>query len=132
MTVQTSSSNQNGVSAMLRAVAMRLGLIAMLAHLGVAIFHHHDAFPGFSFVTSGVASGWSGASVSHDDQAPIDDGSDCAVCQILSMFGAVPAAILPLGIVAALLGLASFFRADCVARRPPLVVGCPRAPPVFL
>lgn len=128
MTAQASSSNQSSVTAMLRAAAMRLGLIAMLAHLGVAIFHHHDAFPGLSL----LAAEWSGASVSHGDQAPVDDGSDCSVCQILSMFGAAPEGSFALRGMVFLSGLASFFLADCVARRPPLVVGRPRAPPVSL
>ena len=112
--------------AALRTWAARLGLAAMLLHVAVAAFHHHDVLPqlGLSFGQSAPIA------VSGTDQAPLDDGADCAICQILSVMGWVPDAPHALAAMVTVLGLVSFVLFDRVFRRPPMVVGGPRAPPV--
>jgi hypothetical protein len=117
-----------GLTAAVRAWAVRLGVAAMLLHVVVAAFHHHDVLPMLSLSAPAAAQDV----LVQDDQTPPDDGSDCAVCQILSLIGPMPVAALAVAVVACLLGLLSFCLADCAARRPSLVAGYPRAPPAFI
>lgn len=127
MTV-TDHGGQGKRRAAWRLWAARLGLAAMLLHLAVAAFHHHTALPEL-----GLSLGHASATaVSGPDQAPLDDGSDCAICQILSVMGWVPDAAQSMAAMVTILGLVSFVLFDRVFRRPPVVAGYPRAPPVSL